>query len=153
MEAFRLARARFAVPLSGKGASISGARWNSVGVELLYLASNRSLAMAEVSVHLTIATLPNDYVMLTIHIPDDISFFNLNVKDLPEDWNTFPHRPSTQWIGDNFVSEGKFCVLKIPSAVTKGDFNYLVNPRHPEFDRIVVIDQVDFPFDDRMFNK
>ena len=44
-----LAREKFAGSLSGKGAAISGARWNSVGIEMIYTAANRSLAMAEVA--------------------------------------------------------------------------------------------------------
>jgi len=72
MEVFRLSREKFASILSGKGAAIKGARWNSMGVELIYCASNRSLAMAEVAVHFSLATLPNDFVMLTIFIPDTV---------------------------------------------------------------------------------
>jgi RES domain-containing protein len=73
MEAYRLSREMYASTLSGKGAAIKGARWNSIGVEMIYTASNRSLAMAEVAVHFTLATLPSDYMMITIFIPDDIS--------------------------------------------------------------------------------
>ena len=69
MEVFRLARKKYPIVLSGKGASISGARWNSKGTEIIYCAQNRALAMAEVLVHLSLATLPNDFVMLTIDIP------------------------------------------------------------------------------------
>ena len=39
-----------------------------IGIELVYTATNRSLAMSEVAVRLTMATLPDDYVMLTIHV-------------------------------------------------------------------------------------
>ena len=151
MEAFRLSREKFAEPLSGIGAASKGARWNSVGIELIYAASNRSLAMAEVAVHLTLATLPADYVMVTFHIPDDISLQKLNVADLPADWNIFPHPPSTQGIGDKFVSENRYCVLQIPSAVTRGDYNLLINPYHADFKRIKIIAKDKFPFDKRIF--
>ncbi|MFM7585785.1 MAG: RES domain-containing protein [Bacteroidota bacterium] len=43
---------------------------------MIYTAQNRSLAMAEVAVHLTLATLTDDYMMLTIDIPDDIKLIN-----------------------------------------------------------------------------
>ena len=56
MEVYRLAQARNAMDLTGKGAAAKGARWNSPGVELLYTAQNRSLAMAEIAVHFTLAT-------------------------------------------------------------------------------------------------
>src|ERR1700730_14552388 len=105
MEVCRLARGKFAETLSGKGAASKGARWNSIGVELIYTAANRSLAIAEVAVHFTLATLPDDYVMITIFIPDDISLQKLNATDLPENWNTFPHLTTTQAIGDQFVAD------------------------------------------------
>ncbi|MEO7446360.1 MAG: RES family NAD+ phosphorylase [Ferruginibacter sp.] len=151
MEAFRLSREKFASTLSGKGAALKGARWNSIGVELIYTASNRSLAMAEVAVHFTLATLPEDYVMVTIYIPEDVSLQKLKVSKLPADWNTFPHPSTTQVIGDQFVADNKFCLLQIPSAVTQGDFNLLINPNHPDFKRIKIIATDKFPFDKRIF--
>lgn len=151
MEAYRLSREKFSASLSGIGAAIKGARWNSVGIEMIYTASNRSLAMAEVSVHLSLATLPDDYMMITLHIPDDISMTRLNTADLPTDWNKFPHPSTTQNIGDNFISENLYCVLQIPSSVTEGDYNLLINPYHPEFKRIKIIDIRKFVFDQRLF--
>jgi RES domain-containing protein len=151
MEAYRLSREKFAHNLSGKGAAMKGARWNSVGVELIYTAANRSLAMAEVAVHFTLATLPSDYVMTTIFIPDDISVKKINIDTLPPDWNVFPHPASTQLIGDKFVLDNRFCVLQIPSAVTFGDYNMLINPNHSEFHKIKIIETVRFPFDKRIF--
>lgn len=151
MEAFRLSREKFATILSGKGAAIKGARWNSIGVELIYSASNRSLAMAEVAVHLTLATLPDDYVMITLFIPDNVSIQKLNLADLPPNWNTFPHSASTQVFGDKFVADNKFCILQVPSAVTQGDYNLLINPRHSEYSRIQIILTEKFPFDRRIF--
>src|SRR6188768_733795 len=147
MEVFRLSREKFADALSGKGAAIKGARWNSIGVEMIYTAGNRSLAMAEVAVHFTLATLPADYVMTTILIPDEVSIQKLNIKTLPNDWNAFPHSSSTQSIGDKFITEGKYCVLKIPSVVTQGDFNLLINPNHTEMSKIKIIAIEKFPFD------
>ena len=150
MEVYRLSREKYA-DLSGKGAALKGARWNSIGVELIYTAANRSLAMAEVAVHLTLGTIPNDYVMLTIFIPEDISLQKFNIKDLPDEWNAFPHPASTQAIGDKFFYDKKFCVLQIQSSVTRGDYNYLLNPYHSDFKKIKIIDIEKFPFDQRIF--
>jgi len=151
MVVFRLAREKFALPLSGKGAAIKGARWNSAGVEMIYTASNRSLAMAEVAVHLTLATLPSDYVMLTIVIPDDVVLVKISEKELPADWNEFPYRHTSQRIGDDFVMENRSLALQIPSVVTKGDYNILINPHHPDFKRVEVVEIAPFPFDRRIF--
>lgn len=151
MEVFRLARERYAGNFSGIGAALRGARWNSVGVELIYTACNRSLAMAEVAVHLTLATMPKDFQMVTIGIPDNIKLLQLEINDLPNNWNAFPHLRSTQLIGDQFVREGAYCLLRLPSVFTKGDYNVLINPFHVDFKRIQIIDAEPFPFDKRIF--
>lgn len=151
MEVYRLSRRNYADSLSGIGASIKGTRWNSIGMEMIYCAGNRSLAMAEVLVHFTLGTLPDDYVLLTIYIPDDIGIKKLTVEELPENWNTFPHPVETQKIGDDFIHQKKYCILQIPSSVTKGGFNFLINPLHQDFKKIKIIDREDFPFDNRLF--
>jgi len=151
MEVYRLTREPFAHTLSGKGAAIKGARWNSAGVELIYTAANRSLAMAEVAVHLTLATLPADYMMVCIEVPDELSYKKVEVRDLPLNWNAFPHPASTQSFGDQFVAENKFCLMRIPSVVTQGDYNFLINPHHPLFSKISIKSIEKFPFDRRIF--
>lgn len=151
MEVYRLVREKFSDTLSGKGAALKGARWNSMGIELIYTAQNRSLAMAEIAVYLTLATLPGDYVMLTIFIPDNISLQKFDIDHLPENWDIFPHTPLTQAIGDSFVAENKYCLLQVPSAIIHGDHNILINPNHPEFKKIKVIATDKFPFDKRIF--
>jgi RES domain-containing protein len=75
----------------------------------------------------------------------------LTVTDLPTDWNIFPHPATTQIIGDKFVSDNKYCVLQIPSAITQGDYNILINPNHPEFKQIKITVTEKFPFDRRIF--
>lgn len=151
MEVYRLSREIYSHNLSGKGAALKGARWNSIGIEMIYTASNRSLAMAEVAVHLSVALLPNDYKMLTVYIPDDASILKFQVSDLPHNWNEFPHPKQTQKVGDEFVLQNNYAVLQIPSVVTQGDFNLLINPHHADFSRIKIIDNVPFPFDRRLF--
>jgi len=151
MEVFRLSRAKYADQLSGFGASLKGARWNSRGTEVIYTALNRSLAMAEVAVHFSLSMLPRDFRMLTIHIPDDLAILHLPINDLPENWNSFPYNSLTQKFGDEWSIQNKFALLKVPSAVTKGDFNLLINPSHSEFDRIFIIENEPFPFDNRIF--
>jgi RES domain-containing protein len=151
MEVYRLSREKLSSPLSGVGAAIKGARWNSVGIEMIYTAANRSLAMAEVAVHFSISTIPEDYVMVTIYIPDDISMKKIDVSELPPNWNAFPHPQSTQVFGDKFILENRYCVFQIPSSVTQGDYNLLINPNHVEFKRISIIDIRKFSFDQRLF--
>lgn len=151
MQVFRLARKKYPIELSGKGASLTGARWNSKGTEIIYCAQSRALAMAEVAVHLSLAILPSDFVMLTIEIPEAIFVEILNPLLLKEDWNVFPGTFETPFLGDDFVKRNQNAVLKVPSAVVQGDFNFLINPHHKDFAAIQIVAQIDFPFDKRIF--
>jgi RES domain-containing protein len=83
MELFRLSREIYADVLSGKGAAKRGARWNSAGTELVYTAGNRSLAMTEIAAHFTLATLPEDYLMLIIYVPDNVSIKKYQIMSCP----------------------------------------------------------------------
>ena len=151
MRVFRLTRQKYGIELSGRGASLRGGRWSSIGTELIYCAENRSLAMAEIAVHFSLGTLPSDYVMLTVECKDSIKVKTIEMSQLPQNWNAFPPPKKTQYIGDNFVKEGRFALCKIPSVVTQGDFNYLINPHHIDFDSIKVISAEPFLFDNRLF--
>jgi RES domain-containing protein len=86
-----------------------------------------------------------------LEIPEDVSLKSLAPASLPVAWNSFPHLLQTQRIGDEFVAVAESCVLQVPSAVVPGDFNYLLNPVHPDFERIQIKSRVDFPFDSRFF--
>lgn len=90
MRVFRLSRKKYANDLNGKGAALFGYRWNSKGVEIVYTAESRALAISEVSVHLTLATLPNDYMMVEIEIPDSLTFEKIDVNSLEVGWNSYP---------------------------------------------------------------
>lgn len=150
MIVYRLSKGKYALDLSGMGASLYGYRWNSKGIKALYTASSRALAMAEVLVHLPANFLPENYKMLEIEIPDDIKIEEICFSKLDEGWNSFPHQQETKDLGDAFFRTGKACVLKVPSAVVKGDFNYIINPNHRDMEKIKVTEVTDFPFDKRI---
>ncbi len=151
MEVFRLQNQKHPLVLSGFGASISGARWNSKGTELIYTAQNRALSMAEVVVHLSLFNLPKGFQMLKIRIPDSVAVYILPLSELVAGWNSFPENSWSQQRGDALVRAKDCAVYKVPSAVVKGEFNFLINPHHPDFKRIKIIDAEDFLFDSRLF--
>jgi RES domain-containing protein len=89
--------------------------------------------------------------MLEITIPDTLKIKKITQKELPEMWNGFPHNPKTQSIGHDFIKANAYVVLKVPSAVVKGDFNFLLNPFHKHFKKIKIISHSPFVFDSRFF--
>jgi len=107
--------------------------------------------MAEVAVHLPVGIVPKDYFLVILEIPDD-NTETVKISNLPPNWYAFPHLAATQQIGDNFVKAGKFLALKVPSAVVPGDFNYLLNPQHPDVAKVTLVGEPTlFPFDNRLF--
>jgi len=153
MIVFRLSKSSFAKDLSGKGAEKSGGRWNSKGTPLVYTCESRALCTTEIAVHTPLGNIPLDYVIISIEIPETIKIQELDLKKLPNDWTSFPHPHSTREIGDKFVSDEKFLVMKVPSVVVKGEFNYLINPKHKDLKRIKIKSIESFDFDERLFKK
>ena len=149
MRVYRLTKKKYKDKLSGKGAAIKGARWNSAGVEIIYTASSRALAMSEVAVHLTYEMMPSDYWIMEIDIPDEI--YISTCEELPNDWNAFPYTDASRKIGDKFILENKFVALRVPSAVVQKEWNILLNPFHPSFKDVQIIQAEPFTFDRRLF--
>lgn len=148
---FRLSKEEYSKELSGVGASIYGGRWNSKGFELIYTSESRALALSELLVHLPIGLLPNNYKIITIGIPDSLNIETLNLSSLPSGWNSFPFTENTKAIGNNFILANSKPILKVPSAIIKEEYNYLLNPHHKDFKKIKILNVEDFIFNDRLF--
>ena len=153
MIVFRLSKSRYSHDLSGKGAEKAGGRWNTKGSAVLYTGESRALCTAEIAVHLPLGIVPTEYELVTIEIPDTVSIQAVSVDELPDDWNALPPTRATQAIGDQWVKEGNSLVLQVPSVVIQGDFNYLVNPAHPDFGRVQRLSIEPFGFDERLFKR
>ena len=156
MRVYRVERAKYLeTTLSGVGASLTrGYRWNSLYTQLVYTAESRALATLEVSVHLNLSEdLPTDRCYVEIEIPADITMLEVSLEDLPPEWDAKPPTLITQTIGDDFVFQNEAAVLKVPSSIVPQEFNYLINPNHPEAKRIKVINISAMNFDPRFQSK
>ncbi|MCH7524875.1 MAG: RES family NAD+ phosphorylase [Bacteroidetes bacterium] len=152
MQVFRIEREKYLeTTLDGIGAaSTEEYRWNSLNTFLVYTAESRALAILEISVHLDLhEDLPTDRFYVEIDIPDDIEILILDNNDLPKNWNVKPPGLETQYIGDDFVKANDAAVLKVPSSIVASEFNYLINPQHPNSSRIKVVSTQRLQFDRR----
>ncbi|MDB4925718.1 RES domain-containing protein [Mucilaginibacter sp.] len=152
MIVYRLSGQAFINDLSGYGAEKTGGRWNSKGTPVLYTSASRALAVVEVAVHVPLGIIPTNYYMAVIEVPDN-SILQLDVTDLPTNWNRNPFVKATQFAGDRFIKDSKHLMLQVPSATVIGDLNYLINPRHPDFKKVKVKSVDPFVFDSRLFKK
>ena len=94
--------------------------------------------------------IPTDRCLVEIEIPDELLVLEVKVDDLPDDWNAMPPTFMTQFIGDDFVFANEAPVLKVPSSIVPPEFNYLINPNHPDAKKIKVISQNRMIFDSRL---
>lgn len=150
MELFRLSKEEHSTSLSGIGSAMYPGRWNTKGVEIIYTSTSRALAMAEVLANLYAKTIPENYLMMTIYVPDYTSISVIQQSSLPKGWDANVPNMSSKLIGNKFISDNNYCLLKIPSAAVSGDFNILINPNHNEFANIKIIDKTPFVFDERL---
>ena len=153
MRVFRLSKSKYAYDLSGKGAELAGGRWNSKGKAVLYTSQSRALCTAEIAVHTPLGNIPTEYELIEITLPDTIEVQEIEISSLPSDWKSIPHSHATQKLGDIFLAENKFLVLKVPSAVVQGDFNFLINPSHRSFNEVEITLTEAFDFDARLFSR
>ena len=152
MRVYRIEREKYLeTTLKGLGAGLTeGYRWNSLNTYLVYTSESRALATLEVSVHLDFSEdLPIDRYYVEIDIPNDIEILELQPEDLPDNWDLYPPSLETQYIGDDFVKDNDAAVLKVPSCIVPPEYNYLINPNHPDAKRITVVTKKQLTFDNR----
>ncbi|GGH55903.1 hypothetical protein GCM10007423_63940 [Dyadobacter endophyticus] len=148
MKIYRIASTSHIRELSGYGAAAYGGRWNDVGRAVVYTGSSIALSAWEVRVHLHNNILPRDdlYSVVFLTIPD---FGIIDVEQLKSDWKV--NQSYTRMLGGQWLDEGKYLCMRVPSAIVHFEYNYLINPEHPMI-KDVVIDAVHpFIFDPRTF--
>lgn len=150
MELYRISKKKYINDLSGTGAKLAGNRWNSKGTAVVYTSASLSLCTLECLVHFPPAYVPDDYAYAQLFCPDD-SLLKIATDALPARWKLQADDARTKHLGDDFVREQKFLCMKVPSAIVSTEFNYVLNPTHPYFSAIKVLDIEDFVFDNRLF--
>ncbi|HTD98622.1 MAG TPA: RES family NAD+ phosphorylase [Mucilaginibacter sp.] len=151
MIVYRLCREKYVDDLTGRGAEASGGRWNGKGSAALYTSASRALCAIEILVHIPAGIIPKDYFMISIAFPDNTPIETIDLKDLPSNWNSNPISPSTQRIGNTVLAAREALVMKVPSAIIKDEWNYIINPMHKDFQRVKVMEAEPFTFDTRLF--
>jgi RES domain-containing protein len=149
---YRVLRKAYArAPLDGEGAFRYGGRWSSPDTRLSYTSEHQSLAMLEYFVHLDADDAPSDLVLVAAEIPDDLPNERVAANDLPSRWRRSPAPAELARIGDDFVEKSESCILIVPSALAPNENNWLINPQHVGFRRVVVSRIEPLSYDPRMF--
>jgi RES domain-containing protein len=147
MQVYRITKAQYADRLVASGGA---ARWNSRGQFVIYTAATRALACLENVVHRSGEGLADDFRVMVIHIPDELTIATILLSDLPADWFDFQQYGSCQMVGNTWLQQAESPILRVPSAIIVDEWNYLLNPAHPDFSRIQLMRTDPFVFDPRI---
>lgn len=150
--AYRLAKAKHArEPLSGNGSLEVGGRWHRKGGRIVYCAGSMSLAALEFFVHLPKVQSRLQLASVEVEIPDPVRIEMLDPGKLPARWHRVPPISETADLGADWLEEQRSAVLRVPSAISRGEYNYLINPLHPEAAGIAVRAVLPYSYDSRMW--
>ncbi|MEX2528588.1 MAG: RES family NAD+ phosphorylase [Gemmatimonadota bacterium] len=136
--AWRIVKERHAESaFDGEGARKFGGRWNSPGTAVVYASESRALCLLEVLSGLRSIKPLQAYVVIPVAF-DDALIRGVEREQLPPQWTHSPPHPSTQQMGDAWVDRGESVVLRVPSVIIPDEFNFLLNPAHPDFAQLQV---------------
>ena len=107
--------------------------------------------MLEYFVHLDPDDPPDDLVFAIADVPDDLSCDRVEAGKMSANWRAIPAPPELAQIGDEFARRGEHLLLIVPSALAVSENNWLINPQHPDFKKIVVHPAESLRYDPRMF--
>lgn len=140
MEVHRIAKANYARDLSGTGARLFGGRWNLKGTPMLYTSASRALAMLEVLVHANRELLPQDLELITLELPVSRPT-HLDPRLIEKHWQSYPAPVTIQEWGSGWIQDRKELALWVPSVLVPEEGNVLINPLHPDMEKVKITGQ------------
>lgn len=148
---YRICKTRHAAAaFDGEGARRFGGRWNSRGTRIVYTAGSLALAALEMVVHLGDEQLLLEYSYLTAEVAEDLIISVDDFRQLPANWRDSPAPIEAQQIGDDWAHARASAVLAVPTSIIPLELNYLLNPAHPDFDKVHLGEPTAFVFDERL---
>jgi RES domain-containing protein len=148
--AWRLIKARLAnQAFTGEGARLFGGRWNSPGIPLIYTSATASLAVLEIFANVQRSELLGAYMLMSCGF-DAALVTHVSPQVLPKNWRHSPPPPELREIGDGWVIREESAVLAVPSSIIETELNYLINPRHVDFQKVERSEPEPFRFNLRL---
>lgn len=149
MEVYHLGKTKFAKQLNGEGARLHGGRWNMTGIPCIYASETKALSILEYAVNVHLEELPFSLSVAVYTIPEK-SWKEFSVGELPQSWSQIPAPQETKEWGSYYLKQAKFLALKLPSVIIPSEFNFVLNPLHPDFKKVSIKEVHAFTFDTRI---
>jgi len=149
--AFRVDKAKWEKDsFSGRGAALEGGRWNPPGISVVYASQHLAMAAMEKLVHFRPGVGSKvRYVSFRIYFLNT-AIEMLSPQKLPANWDAKPVCLETQQIGAEWFASRRTAILQVPSAIIPSEWNFVLNPLHPDFTKIKIEAAAPFAFDPRL---
>lgn len=147
MIVYRIVREIFSTNINS--ASGYRGRWNDDGQFVLYTAESRALAYLENLVHRSNSGSNLIFKTMVIDIPDNLTKKIITPSDLPPEWKE-SFCKECLLLGATWYTQNQSPVLKVPSSIIPEEWNYILNTKHPDYNRISLIKTENFLFDQRI---
>lgn len=129
--------------LSGEGGIYTSGRWHTAAKRIVYASESVALALLETLAQVEDRLdLPPDYQLLKLESSDPSEAHGWEA-DLP------PLQESRSW-GDAWLAERRSLLAKVPAAVAPYSWNWLINPLHPEAERLRIVEAATWNWDRRL---
>lgn len=138
--------------LTGKGAEVTGGRWNRKGKPVVYCAGTISLAALETAVHIEADDLPMNRFVVCVEVPDDVWAARTvrPAASLPVGWTARPEGKVSLDVGDAWLAGGASALMEVPSVIVNEESNVLINPRHADAAKLRSLKVRPWFFDERL---
>lgn len=148
---FRLGKKRHAKQnFSGIGGLHAHGSWTWRGRPVVYTSGSISLAILEYTANYRRLGWVPAMVLARAVIPDDLPIETVKLTDLPPDWAEPDPPEKLREFGRNWLERGGAVALLVPSAIVKQEWNYLLNPAHPDFTKLTLEEPEEFEVDRRL---
>ncbi|TAN52388.1 MAG: RES domain-containing protein [Methylococcaceae bacterium] len=141
-----------ATDLSGGGAKLTGGRWNSKGVPVVYASVTIALAALETLAHLGDNIAIRNAFLVRVEVPASLwkRRAAITVAELDPTWLAEPYGAATVALGDAWLKAAQAPLLTVPSVIVPEECNVLINPAHPAARRITATVVRQFVYDPRL---
>lgn len=114
----------------------------------MYLGASLAQAAMELLVHLYRPSLLTEYSKMSVAF-DEALVNHIDIADLPDDWAEPTLASAVREVGDRWAQGQSSLVLQVPSASVIGEYNFLLNPGHPDFGQLRLVAMKCLPKDER----
>lgn len=123
---------------AGLGGLYAYGRWTPRGRPVVYTSQSISLAVLEYALNYKRHGWLPASVLGRATIPDEVNIESVAISALPENWRDPDPPTALRDIGEYWLRAARTACLQVPSAIVPEESNYLLNPAHPDFDKLSI---------------